>query len=199
MDKHWTVHATEQLYRGFFKMVRYRFNHALFAGGDGPVLEREVLLRGAAAAVLIWDPARDEFLLVEQIRPGAFAETNGPWLVEIVAGMVGEGEEPAEVVRREALEEADVELLEVVPMLRYMPSPGGSDESLHLFLGRAALGGAGGLYGLAHEGEDIRAFTLKTGEALAMLERGEIDNSMSVIALQWWQLNHRRLGWSAAA
>ncbi len=195
MKKQWTVHSAERLYQGFFRMMRFRFSHSLFAGGEGPVVEREVMLRGAAAAVLIWDPARDEFLLVEQIRPGAFEQPGGPWLTEIVAGMVESGEQPDEVVRREALEEANVELLDVVPMLQYMPSPGGSDERLHLFLARADLREAGGLFGLAEEGEDIRAFCVSTKEALAMLARGEIDNSMTVIALQWWQLNNRQLDW----
>ncbi|MGB0867850.1 MAG: NUDIX domain-containing protein, partial [Granulosicoccaceae bacterium] len=145
MEKHWTVHATEKLYRGFFKLVRYRFSHSLFAGGRSAEIDREVLLRGPAAAVLIWDPALDKFLLVEQIRPGAFDQLNGPWLTEIVAGMVEAGEEPECVVRREALEEANVQLGDVVPMLQYMPSPGGSDERLFLFLGRADLKAAGGL------------------------------------------------------
>ncbi len=195
MKKHWTVHSKERLYRGFFSMFNVKFSHSLFAGGESPVIEREVLLRGDAAAVLIWDPMRDEFLLVEQIRPGAFEETKGPWLTEIVAGMVAEGEVPEQVVRREAIEEADTVLEEVEPMLRYMPSPGGSDERLWLYLGRADLNNAGGLHGLAEEGEDIRAFTLSTNKALEMLASGEIDNSMTVIALQWWQLNHEKLGW----
>ncbi len=195
MQQHWTVHAKERLYQGFFNMVRYRFSHALFGGGESPPLDREVLLRGDAAAVLIWDVERDEFLLVEQIRPGAFAHESGPWLTEIVAGMVGEGESPEEVVRREAREEADVEVTDLVPMLRYMPSPGGSSERLWLYLGRADLSKAGGVFGLPEEGEDIRAFCLPTADALARLERGEIDNSMSVIALQWWQLNRHKLAW----
>lgn len=195
MKKTWTVHAKEKLYEGFFKCFRFRFSHALYAGGDSPQIDREVQLRGEAAGVLIWDPARDEFLLIEQIRAGAFAEENGPWLTEIVAGMVGEGEVPEEVVRREALEEASVELHDTVPMLRYMPSPGGSDEGLHLFLARADLKQAGGIFGLAEEGEDIRAFTVSTSEALDMLARGEIHNSMTVIALQWWQLHHSELAW----
>lgn len=195
MKLNWTVHAKDKLYQGFFSMVRYRFSHSLFAGGESPVLDREVLLRGAAAAVLIWDPARDEFLLVEQIRPGAFAEQDGPWLTEVVAGMVGVDEEPEQVVRREALEEADVVLTDVVPMLRYLPSPGGSDESLHLYLGKADLQNAGGLHGLAEEGEDIRAFTVPTQTALDWLESGKINNSMTVIALQWWQLHRTELDW----
>lgn len=195
MKKTWTVHARETLYSGFFKALNIRFSHSLFAGGESPVITREVQLRGEAAAVLIWDPARDTFLMIEQIRAGALNEANGPWLTEIVAGMLGEGEEPEQVVRREALEEANVELLDVVPMLRYLPSPGGTDEGLHLFLAKAELEHAGGVFGLAEEGEDIRAFTVPTAEALAMLERGDIHNSMTVIALQWWQLHHAELDW----
>ena len=52
---------------------------------------------------------------------------------------------------------------------------------------------AGGVHGLAEEGEDIRVFGEPADAALARLDRGEIDSASPVIALQWLALNRARL------
>ena len=49
---------------------------------------------------------RDEVVLVEQIRIAAYDVSESPWLLEMVAGMIEEGESVEDVARREALEEA---------------------------------------------------------------------------------------------
>ena len=46
---------------------------------------------------------------------------------------------------------------------------------------------AGG--GIEHEGEDIDVIELPLGEALAMVERGEINDAKTVLLLQWMQLH----------
>ncbi|OAD21354.1 nucleoside diphosphate pyrophosphatase, partial [Candidatus Thiomargarita nelsonii] len=79
-------------YEGFFKLVRYRLKHTLFAGGWSRELLREVLERGHAAAVLPYDPIRDQVVMIEQFRPGAIGHANGAWLWEIVAGILEPGE-----------------------------------------------------------------------------------------------------------
>jgi ADP-ribose pyrophosphatase len=50
-------------------------------------------------------PQRDEVVLIEQFRVGAWAGVN-PWLIELVAGLIDKDEEPEEVAHREAEEEA---------------------------------------------------------------------------------------------
>src|SRR3546814_15185892 len=69
-------------------------------------MAREIFERGHAAAVLLYDPARDAVVLIEQFRPGAYAAGVNPWLVEVVAGIIEAGETPADVVQREAVGEA---------------------------------------------------------------------------------------------
>ena len=59
-------------YDGFFKIIRYSLRHRQFGGGMGAVINREVFERGKAAAVLPYDPVRDEVVLLEQFRVGAF-------------------------------------------------------------------------------------------------------------------------------
>jgi ADP-ribose pyrophosphatase len=62
-----------------------------------------------------------------------------------------------------------------------------------MYCGRVDAAGAGGLSGVAHEGEYIRVFTVSSEEAFAMLDAGRIENGMTIIALQWLKLNRERL------
>ncbi len=181
------------VYSGYARIDELRLRHRLFAGGWGKELVREVIERGRAAAVLPYDPARDEIVLIEQFRPGALRAGFPPWLVEIVAGLVDEGETPEGVARREALEEAGVTLGELLPVCNAMPSPGILTETVAIFVGRADLTGVGGIHGLHHEGEDIRAFTVGFASMREMLARGEITNLITLVALQWLVLNREML------
>lgn len=97
--------SKETLFKGFFKMVKYRFKHRLFAGGWSDVVEREMFERGHAAAMLPYDPIKDQVVIIEQIRVGAL-EHDHPWQLEIVAGMIDRDESVEDVIRREAHEEA---------------------------------------------------------------------------------------------
>ena len=81
----------------------------------------------------------------------------GPWLLEIVAGMIDKPDEtPEDVVRREAIEEANCYIQDIVHICDYFVSPGGTSERISLFCGKVDAIGVGGLYGLAEEAEDIR-------------------------------------------
>jgi len=181
------------VYDGYFRIDRYRLRHRLHAGGWSGEMTREVFERGHAVGVLPYDPVRDEVVLLEQFRVGALAAGWAPWLIEIVAGIVEEGETAEDVARREAMEEAGCQVAELVPLHDYLVSPGGTSESVTLFAGRVDSAGAGGIHGLDHEHEDIRVFTLPADEALDLLARGAIRNALAVIALQWLALNRNEL------
>lgn len=189
----WEILDKEQCFKGFYELLRYRLRHALFAGGMGQPITRELMIRGHAAAVLPYDPVTDQVLLVEQFRIGALDSPRGPWLIEVIAGLVEPGEQPEEVARREAIEEAGCELQEMLPICEYYSSPGGTTERISLFAARMHSAGLGGIHGLAEEGEDIRAFLLPADEAIEQMQRGLIDNAMSIIALQWLAANRTGL------
>jgi ADP-ribose pyrophosphatase len=155
----------------------------------GPLLSRELFVRHDAVCVLPYDPQRDEVVLIEQFRVGSMGKCSNPWLLELVAGLIDKDEEPDQVARREAVEEAGLVLGELWPISRYFPSPGGSDELVHLYVGRCNSEGAGGIHGLAEEGEDIRVHVLPFEEALQAVKDGRINNAASIIALQWLALN----------
>src|SRR4029077_4726641 len=162
-------------YKGFFEIVRYRFRHRLFAGGWSGEIEREVFERGHAVAVLPYDPAADAVVLIEQFRIGAFVGGMAPWQTEIVAGIIEAGETPEDVARREAEEEAGAAIGALIPICRYLVSPGGASESVQLYCGRVDSKGLGGIHGLPQEHEDIRVEVRPFAVALAALNAGTIN------------------------
>lgn len=193
--------AHETCYSGFFRMERYRLRHRLFDGSWSRELTRELFERGHAAAVLLYDPRRDAVVLVEQFRIGALAHPEGPWLQEIVAGVIDDVHEtPAEVARREAVEEANCQIQDLVHICDYYVSPGGTSERISLFCGKIDATGVGGIHGLAEETEDIRVTVVPFTEAIAQMQAGTINSAAPIIALQWLQLNHdaMRRRWTSA-
>ena len=58
-----------------------------------------------------------------------------------------------------------------------------------MYCGKIDATNTGGTFGLKEEGEDIRVFTASPSEIYRMLENGQITNSMTILALQWFQLN----------
>ncbi len=187
------VEQRERCFQGFYRLDRLHLKHRLFAGNMGPTISRELFVRPDAVCVLPYDPRTDSVVLVEQFRVGALDKSPEPWLLEIVAGLIDTDEEPAEVARREAREEADLELHELLPVMTYYPSPGGSDERVYLYVGRCSTVGVGGVFGVEEEGEDIRVHVWPLADALQALQNGRIDNAASIIALQWLALNKEQV------
>ncbi|WP_237062903.1 NUDIX domain-containing protein [Microbulbifer zhoushanensis] len=188
----------ETVFDGFFKMLRLRLRHRLFRGGWSEIFTRELFVRDNAVGVLLFDPRREQVGLIEQFRVGALERPYGPWCLEVVAGMVERGESLEEVARREVQEESGLEVGRLEPIHSYLPSPGGSSERLHLFCACVDLGGAGGIFGLPEEQEDIRLRVLPLDTLLAALagdspDAGAVDNAATLICLQWLQLHRERL------
>ena len=183
------IERRERCFQGFYRLDRVHLRHRLFAGHMGPRISREVFVRPDAVCVLPYDPQTDSVVLIEQFRVGALDKSPEPWLLEIVAGLIDTNEQPEEVARREAREEADLELHELLPVMTYYPSPGGSDERVYLYVGRCCVAGVGGVFGVEEEGEDIRVHVWPLADALKAVQDGRIDNAASIIALQWLALN----------
>jgi len=169
--------------------VRYHFSHKKFDGTLSPELSREIFVRGNATCVLLYDPQEDAVVLVEQFRVGGLLHDSAPWMFELVAGINEPDELPEDVARREAIEESGAHILDLIHIQDFFPSPGGSTERIHLYLGRVTSNGLGGIHGLEEEGEDIKVHVVKMAEAKEMLQKGLIDNSPAIIALQWLMLN----------
>ena len=178
---------------GFLKLEYLELRHRLFSGGWSKVFLRELQVRYPAVGVLLFDPVRDTILLVRQFRVGMYGEDANAWPLEIVAGMVASGEELEEVARRESKEESNCVPTELIKICEYYNSPGVTNEKITVFCGRFDSTTAGGVYGLDEEHEDIEVQLLDYDEAIRMLEGGEINNAMTLVALQWLQLHHQDL------
>ncbi len=180
-------------WQGHYRMDVYRLRYRLFKGGWSNEIEREVFERGIAAAVVPYDPVRDEVVLIRQFRPGAYAAGMTPWLWEVVAGIIEPGETPLEVVTREAKEEAALAIKDPIQICHYLVSPGGTSEVCTLFCARTDASAAGGLHGLASENEDIAVQAVPFTEIMQMLKDDQFNNAKTIIGLQWLALNRERL------
>ena len=181
------IEGRERLYDGFFKLDQVVLRHERFDGSmSGPraVLNLE---RGDAVGVLLHDVERDTLIFTEQFRYAAYERTGQGWILDIVAGMMEEGERAEPVARREALEEAGYQLGKLEHIATFFVSPGGSSERINLFYApvsasqRVSVGGGIG-------SEDIRLVELSFDEAWARMENGHVCDAKSIVALQWLKL-----------
>ena len=185
--------AQETLHEGFFRLERYSLRHTLFNGGWSPALSRELYRRSNCVAVLLYDPQRDEVVLIEQFRVGAILQPQRAWLLEIVAGAIEAGETAADVAYREAEEEAGCQILDLLEIMSFYTTPGGSSERITLFCGRVDTSQVGGIHGLQEEGEDIKVSAVPTEKVFQLLENGEIESGIPIIALQWLWIHRLNL------
>ncbi len=184
----------ELSYARYFGVEEHRLRHRRFDGGMSEALDRAVFTSGDAVTVVPFDPRAGSVLLIEQFRAGLHARRDPhPWCIETVAGRCDRIEPPEATARREAREEAGLELGRLERIASYYPSPGTMAEFITAFVGEADLGGAGGTHGLAEEHEDIRALVVPLEVAMDALAAGEIRNAPLMLSLYWLDRNAERL------
>lgn len=179
-------------------MERLQVQHSLFAGGWSELITRELIHKGHAASVLLYDPKLDKVLMIEQFRVGtmenaSLEDMQGAWTLELVAGFIEDGESAEDVIHREAEEESGSVIMEILPIYKFHASPGNSSETTTLFCGKVDASNSGGIFGLAHEGEDIRVHVLTLEDALSNIENGRINTATPIIALQWLEKRQESL------
>ncbi len=187
--KQFEIVQHDTVYQGFFRLETYRLKHTLYAGGWSEEINRELFRRGSCVAVLLYDPYRDELVLIEQFRVGAVLQPNQAWLWEIVAGAIEDGETAEQVAYRESEEEAGCQIQNLQFISEFYTTPGGSSERITLFCGKVDATDVGGIHGLKDEHEDILVRTVKFDQAYRMLKSGEIESAIPIIAIQWLALN----------
>ncbi|KEA64933.1 ADP-ribose pyrophosphatase [Marinobacterium lacunae] len=181
-----------RVFDGYFKMYRLKLVHRRFHGGEVSI-QRELFRRGNAVCVLLYDPHQDAVVLVEQFRVGALEAPEGPWLLELVAGIVEPGETAVDVAVRESDEEAGLAISGVRPISRFLPSPGASDEWIDLMFACVDAREAEGVHGLPEEGEDIKVQVIDAEAAFELVRAGRINSGPAIIGLQWLELNRPRI------
>ena len=159
--------------------------------GDAAEMTREVMFCKKIAAVLLYAPESDRILLNQQFRLGAMmAGCEDPFLFEVAAGAVDDGESVEDAARREAFEETGAEISDLEFVAKAYTSAGCLAEEFHLFIGRIPPAADSGFYGLEDEGEEIKTHLLPTQDVFAMLDRGEIMNAPAAVLMHWFARHH---------
>jgi ADP-ribose pyrophosphatase len=132
---------------------------------------------GASAVVpFLSDPHGDDptVLLIRQYRHAA-----GGFLLEVPAGRFDRHEEPEACARRELLEETGCIAGTMKHLTTIFTTPGFSDERIHLFMATHLRQGESS----READEFIEPVTMTLSAALAAIERGEISDGKTVVAL----------------
>jgi nudix-type nucleoside diphosphatase (YffH/AdpP family) len=170
-----------------FKIEEATLRFERFNGQMSEPFRRLVFERGDAAAALLLNRDTQKVILIEQFRYPTYKKGPG-WLLEVVAGMVDQGEQPEETIRREVREEVGYQVSDLQPIATFYVSPGGSSERVALYsaeVGEADRVAAGG--GSAAEHEDIEQVDLSLPELWTALHEGNIVDAKTLIAVQWLQ------------
>lgn len=177
------VEKIEVLHDEWSKLKRATLSF-LRSDGTWQQLVRETYDRGDGVTALLYDRGRGTVLLLRQFRYPVHARGGPSLLIEACAGK-SDGRPPEVAMRAELAEELGVEITEELTrvMEAYM-SPGSVTEKLSFYTAPYTLAqrtSAGG--GLKEEGEDIESLELPFGEALAMIDRGEIVDGKTIMLL----------------
>ena len=163
-------HRVERFAGPMFRVVTDRV-----AMPDGEIAERDYLRHVGAVAVVPYDEAADEVVLVRQYRH----PVGGP-LWELPAGLVDvAGETLAEVAARELAEETDLTCARLDLLLDLHPTPGCSDERIRIFLGRD-LRPSAQPHPRRHEEATMVVARIPLAQAVAMVFAGEVTNGAAV-------------------
>jgi ADP-ribose pyrophosphatase len=181
--------SSKIVYDNFIKVQSYDLRYKLFDGGWSDVINRECTGKRKVSAVLPYEKKKKKVILIEQFRPGALESESSPWLLEIVAGFMEEGESPEMVAYRETKEETGLDIGGLTLITKFFPSPGGSSQFVYLYCAEVVSQNAGGIHGAIDENEDIKTHIVDIDKAFKMVKDGFIDNATTIIALQWLELN----------
>jgi nudix-type nucleoside diphosphatase (YffH/AdpP family) len=160
---------------------------------DGTKFNREIEDHGRAACVLAYDPERRTALLVSQFRAAVFLTSGETDLLEVVAGVIDAGD-GADTARREAMEEAGVQLRNLETVATVWTSPGISTERSEMFLAAySAVDRTGTGGGLAAEHEKITIVEIALAELAALADTGRITDMKTLALVQTLRLRQPAL------
>ncbi|MCC7347129.1 MAG: NUDIX domain-containing protein [Variibacter sp.] len=162
---------------------------------DGSTMKREIEDHGQAACVLPYDPVRRTAVLIRQFRtPVLRAGGGADELLEAIAGIIDAGESAEASARREAMEEAGLQLETLEPAACVWTMPGLSTERMHAFFARydaASFVGPGG--GLVHEHEAITVVEMELPALAAMADNGAVADCKTLLLVQTLRLRRPEL------
>lgn len=183
------VHCIRRLRQGFLSVDAAEFS---FADEREPERRRtvEILERGDSTAVAIHLLDQDVLVMARQFRmPVRLREgrDDAGWTLEIVAGVIDEGETPVVAARREAIEEVGLEIGACDHIATIFPSPGGSSERIFIYYAVVSGNGSQNPGGGIGDERVLREMVPLT-ELFRLYKLGEIEDAKTLIATQWLML-----------
>ena len=169
-----TVVESEQVFAG--SRVRVRVDQVSMA--DGRAARREVV-EHADAVVILAIREDGAIAFVRQWR-----HPTGRPLLELPAGRIDAGESPEETARRELREEVGLDPARLEYARGFYVAPGFADEFLHGFIARDCTESPLE----ADEDEELIVEWRPLGEAIDLVESGEIVDAKSIILIQYLAL-----------
>lgn len=168
MDLYEKTVKKNYLYLG--KIINLRVDDAQLP--DGRACKREIVEHSGGAAVLC---IRDgKVALVKQFR-----YAYGEEMYEIPAGKINAGEDPMETAARELTEETGLIAKKLRKLYVLYPTPGYTNEKIFIFEAEDVEQGAQHL----DDGEFLNVDYIPLEEAYAMVDRGELKDAKTVVAL----------------
>lgn len=176
-----------------FRIDEAELRHEKYNGEMSKKITRLSLERGDSVAALMHNAEQDTIVLIEQFRYSTLEKGSG-WIVELPAGMIEGDEDPKNTTIREIEEETGYRVRLLHHLFTFFLSPGGSSERIFLYYGRVnpeqQINEGGGL---DNEDEDIKTMHVKIDDALKMMHNREITDAKTILALQWLEMNRKRL------
>ncbi|MGB4847334.1 MAG: NUDIX domain-containing protein [Saprospiraceae bacterium] len=180
--------SEETVFDKFFHIRKTRLQFENFDGSMSPDVTRYSFEKSDAIAVLVYHVSKDAYILVRQFRIPLLQHKIDPWMTEIVAGGISDGEDAVTAARREVVEEIGYATLNLEKIYFFYVSPGILNERVHLFFAEvdeSSKVNEGG--GAKYEDEDIELIWLPRSEAMQWVESQRIGDAKTIIALQWHQ------------
>jgi ADP-ribose pyrophosphatase len=167
---------SEPIFKG--KVISLKVDDVLLPNGKEG--KREIVNHpGAVAVIALTDD--NKLVVVEQYRKALERS-----IIEIPAGKLEPGEEPAITARRELAEETGLDCEELTYLQTFATSPGFADEVIHLYVARRLrpVKEAAQL----DEDEFVELMNVSLDEAEAMVADGRIYDAKTAFAVLWWKL-----------
>ena len=185
-----TIHNKQEVYRGF-----RRLDLIDYAEDESGLRAKRELVQGQnAVAVVVYDPKLERLVMIRQFRLGAQLGTGHGFTCEIVAGMIDEGEPPAETAKRELTEETGLVATHVELLCQFLTTPGLTSEVVHLYYAEVDASNLTASAGVEGESEQTFPFLLTYEEAMEAVDQNHVYNGIVMLGLMWFSRHREKLG-----
>ncbi|MGE6258912.1 NUDIX domain-containing protein [Heyndrickxia sporothermodurans] len=167
---------TEKIFDG--KVIKLQVDDVKLPNGH--TSKREIVKHPGAVAILALT-SENKIILVEQYR-----KPMDRALVEIPAGKLEPGEEPAGTAERELEEETGYECKNLEHLISFYTSPGFADELIHLYIATGITKKENPKS--ADEDEFVELIEATLEEAIQLIKEQKIYDAKTAYAIQYLQL-----------